>query len=247
MKLPLSNRLLACCAWVSPGDRVADIGCDHGYLGIHLLRTGVARSVIEADVREGPLQNARDNAAKFGVTEKMTFCLSDGVTGVPRDFDTLVCAGMGADTIIAILSAAPWLKSGGYRLILQCQSKLPQLRRWLNAAGYTIHRETLAKDGKFIYSIMEVIYGPGQQLNDAECYITPALLESGSPLLAEYLAWNVAHVQTAVKSRGEPGDARWEKMNRTLQQLQELEKSLKPKSYESRVSAGEPGFRRQRE
>lgn len=46
MKIPLSNRLLACCGYVNPGDRVADVGCDHGYLGIYLLKTALpARSL----------------------------------------------------------------------------------------------------------------------------------------------------------------------------------------------------------
>ena len=55
MKIPLSDRLLACCNFVKRGDRVADVGCDHGYLGIYLLTNGIARSVIESDVAEGPL------------------------------------------------------------------------------------------------------------------------------------------------------------------------------------------------
>ena len=56
MKLPLSNRLLACCSFISPGDRVADVGCDHGYLGIHLLQNGIASSIIASDVNEQPAQ-----------------------------------------------------------------------------------------------------------------------------------------------------------------------------------------------
>ena len=119
MKLPLSSRLLACCQFVKPGDRVADIGCDHGYLGIHLLKNGIASSMIEADINEGPLDSARRNAVKFGVRDKMSFHLSDGVQSIPRDFDCMVCAGMGADTMMSILSAAPWLKNSRYRLILQ--------------------------------------------------------------------------------------------------------------------------------
>lgn len=186
MKLPLSDRLLACCAFLSPGDRVADIGCDHGYLGIHLLKNGIASSVIAADVNEGPLQSAMRNALKYGVRDKMTFYLSDGVRNIPRDFDAMVCAGMGADTIIHILDSAPWLKSGQYRLILQCQSKRPELRRWLNDTGFRINRETLAKDGKFVYSIMEVVYDPGYGISPAETYITPQLLEDNHPLLPEY-------------------------------------------------------------
>ena len=186
MKLPLSNRLLACCNYVNRGDRVADVGCDHGYLGIYLLEQGIASFVIESDISEGPLLSATGNARKYGTQSKMSFHLSDGVRNIPRDFDTLVCAGMGADTIISILSAAPWLQSGSYRLILQCQSKRPELRQWLYDAGYRINRETLAKDGKFVYSIMEVVYDPGYGITPAETYITRQLLQDNHPLLPEY-------------------------------------------------------------
>ena len=165
MKIPLSNRLLACCGYVKPGDRVADVGCDHGYLGIYLLKNGIAGAVIASDVREMPLQSAIRNAEKFGVKERMAFCLSDGIRNVPREFDCMVCAGMGADTMMSILDAAPWLKSERYRLILQCQSKRPELRRYLYRQGYAIRRETLT---------------------DGEYYITPALRRSGSELLPAF-------------------------------------------------------------
>lgn len=188
MKIPLSTRLLACCNFIHQGDRVADIGCDHGYLGIYLLTNGVAKSVIESDVAEGPLQSAMRNAMKFGTKNKMTFHLSDGARNIPRDFDVMVCAGMGADTIMTILSAAPWLKDSKYRLVLQCQSKRPELRQWLYDEGFRINRETLAKDGKFVYSIMEVVYDPGHGIAPAETYITPQLLEDNHPLLPEYYA-----------------------------------------------------------
>ena len=75
MRIPLSARLAACCNFIRPGDRVADIGCDHGYLGIYLLKNGIAASVIAADLREGPLQSAVKNSEKFGVRDKMTFYL----------------------------------------------------------------------------------------------------------------------------------------------------------------------------
>ena len=188
MKIPLSNRLLACCGYVNPGDRVADVGCDHGYLGIYLLKNGIASAVIASDVREMPLQSAVRNAEKYGVRERMSFYLSDGIRNVPREFDCMVCAGMGADTMMSILDAAPWLKSERYRLILQCQSKRPELRQWLAIHGFSIRRETLSKDGKFVYPVMEVIYQPGQQLTPAQTYITPQLLADNSPLLPEFLA-----------------------------------------------------------
>ena len=165
---------------------MADIGCDHGYLGLNLLQNGTAESIIAADVNEGPLLSAIHNAEKFGLRDKMRFYLSDGFRNVPRDFDCAVCAGMGADTIMSILSAAPWLKDPKYRLILQCQSKRPELRQWLYDTGYRINREPLAKDGKFVYTIMEVVFDPGHGITPAETYMTKQLLEDNHPLLPEY-------------------------------------------------------------
>lgn len=186
MKIPLSNRLLACCSFVAPGSRVADIGCDHGYLGIYLLKNGIADSVIASDVNEMPLHSAVINAAKFGVRDRIAFYLSNGVQNIPRDFDTLVCAGMGADTMMSILDAAPWLKDSRYRLILQCQSKRPELRKYLHQEGYRITKETLAKDGKFLYTIMEVVYDPQGNCAEWEYFLSPALLECSSPLLPDF-------------------------------------------------------------
>lgn len=219
MKLPLSNRLLACCAFVAPGDRVADVGCDHGYLGIHLLLSGIASSVIASDVNEMPLQSALHNAVKFGVKDKISFYLSDGVQNIPRDFDTLVCAGMGADTMMSILDAAPWLKDAKYRLILQCQSKRPELRKYLYKQGYAIRRETLAQDGKFIYPIMEVVYAPGETLSGAEFYITPALRASGSPLLPAFLDRVIDGIRKTTDGLAQAGGEKYEAYKTILEEL----------------------------
>ncbi len=223
MKIPLSTRLLACCSLVHPGDRVADIGCDHGYLGIYLLKNGIASSVMESDVNEKPLQSARDNAARFGTLENTTFFLSDGVQNVPRDFDTLVCAGMGADTMMAILEAAPWLQDRKYRLILQCQSKRPELRQWLYDAGYRIHRETLAKDGKFVYSIMEVLWEPGPGIAPWETYITRQLLEDSHPLLPEYYERVIHGVRLTVEGMRRSRDSQLPIYETILSDLTALE------------------------
>ena len=202
MKLPLSDRLLACCAFVRPGDRVADVGCDHGYLSIHLLQTGIASHVYASDVRQGPLSSAKRNADIYGITEKIAFFLSDGVQNLPRDFDTMVCAGMGGDTMISILSAAPWLKSDRYRLILQCQSKTPGLRRYLSENGWEIKQETVLRDGRFLYTVMEVLWNPdAPRLTVGQCYFSPALCSCTSPEAAEYRRWVVDGLRLAVQYR----------------------------------------------
>lgn len=221
MKIPLSNRLLACCNFVAPGDRVADVGCDHGYLGIHLLRSGIASSVIASDINEGPLSSAVRNSEKYGVRDRISFYLSDGVRNIPREFDTLICAGMGGDTMVSILSAAPWLKSPQYRLILQCQSKTPMLRQYLSETGWRIMEESVLRDGKFLYTVMEVVWQPGHTLTPGECHFPPALLENPSADLPAYYRWVIKGLETAVSNQKENADPL------KVQALQEL-KSLPP-------------------
>lgn len=206
MKIPLSPRLAACCQFVKPGDRVADIGTDHGYLGIWLLHNGIARSVIAADIAKGPLSAARQNSVKYNCSHKMEFYLSNGAASIPRDFDTLVCAGMGADTIISILSAAPWLQNSQYRLIVQCQSKTPTLRRYLSENGWSIHREVLVRDGRFLYTVIEAVFGTDLALTPAQWYISPALLESSPPELPEYYQRIVGGLRLSVSGHGKNAD-----------------------------------------
>ena len=227
MKLPpLSNRLLACCEFINPGSRVADIGCDHGYLGIYLLMKNIASTVIAADVNEQPLNSAIINAKKFNVQERISFHLSDGVRNIPRDFDTLVCAGMGADTIISILDAAPWLKSDKYHFVLQCQSRRPELRKYLYAQGYRICAETLAQDGKFIYPVLEAVYDPAPTLSPAGYYISPALLQSGSSLLGPFYQRIREDLATTVVGLSHSGGEKLDYYRSVLDELNELEDTI---------------------
>ena len=205
MHLPISERLLACAEYIRPGEVVADVGCDHGYLGIHLLTGSITKRVIASDINEGPLQSAQRNARKFGVANKMSFHLCPGVRDVPRDFDVLVCAGMGADTMVSILEDAPWLKSDRYRLILQCQSKTPLLRRYLSENGWHIEIESVLKDGRFLYSIMEVIWAPEKpRLTVGGWYISPALSRNLTPEAKEYCKRILDGLRLSLSHRDNP-------------------------------------------
>ena len=175
MRIPLSKRLQRCADYIGCANRIADIGCDHGYLGISLLKNGQVKSVIAADIRPMPLQAAKENAKRFGFDEQMEFFLSDGASAIPRDFDVMVCAGMGADTMISIIENAPWLKSTSYRLVLQCQSKTAMLRKYLNENGFSIVRESAIKDGRFLYSVMEVVFKQEVPFTPGQCHFSPAL------------------------------------------------------------------------
>ena len=189
MKLPISKRLLCCASMVTPGARVADIGTDHGYLGIHLLQTGVSPHVIACDLRKDPLENARRNAHLFGADSAMELRLSDGLESIrPDEVDTVVMAGMGGDLIQKILAQCPWRRKAGLQWILQPQSAGNVLRRWLCEDGFEILREEPVQDGNFLYTVMELRQGKPSPLTPGSEYASPALLKSGSPLVENYLA-----------------------------------------------------------
>lgn len=189
MKLPISKRLLLCAALVEPCQVVADVGTDHGYLGIWLLQAGKCRRVIAADLREKPLASARENARRFGTEDQMTFVQSDGLAHIPPGaFDTLVLAGMGGDLIARILADAPWLETAPCTLILQPQSAANDLRRFLGERRYAIEAERLTRDGRFLYSVLRVRPGQGRPLTPGEQYLSPALRAAADPLCPQYLA-----------------------------------------------------------
>lgn len=174
---------------VPTGSRVADVGADHGYLGIYLVRHGIAAYVAASDLREKPLQKARENAERFGAADKMEFIHADGLSGTdPAKVDTIVMAGMGGDLIQLILGACPWIHSPAYLLILQPQSAGQDLRRYLTQHGFVIEKETLARDGGFLYTVLTARAGEGPMLTPGEQYATPQLLQSRSPLVPAYLA-----------------------------------------------------------
>lgn len=228
MKLPISKRLLCCASMVQSGSRVADIGTDHGYLGIYLLQSGAARHVIACDLRKDPLENARRNAKLFGVDGEMELRLSDGLEKIlPDEVDTVVMAGMGGDLIQKILSQCPWRKREGLQFILQPQSAGNVLRRWLCEDGFEIRREEPVQDGHFLYTVMDIRQGEPAPLTPGTEYASPALLASGIPLVGNYLARVENALQETVRGLTNAEKQRPERLSYFRQALLEIQEMRK--------------------
>ena len=135
----LDGRLTSAAKFVRQGARFADIGTDHAYLPIFLLREGIIDYAVCSDINEGPLDSARENARLAGVFEKTDFTLANGADAL-RDkniTDVAVC-GMGGELIADIVTRAEFLRKTGIRLILQPMSKFAELRRTLYSLGYSV-------------------------------------------------------------------------------------------------------------
>ena len=184
-RLELSPRLEMTASLVPSGARLADVGTDHAYLPAALLLEGRIPSAIASDLRRGPLERARETAAAFDLKEKISFRLCDGLSGVgPEEVDAIVFAGMGGETIAAILAAAPWTRERVVSLILQPMSSMSDLRAWLGQNGYDILEERLAREGDSLYTALSVRAGEMAPMTAAERY---AGRNTGDPLRGMWL------------------------------------------------------------
>lgn len=198
-EIKLNERLAAVAAFITKGVRVADIGTDHGYLPIWLVGNGICKNPIATDLREGPLGQAKAFATEYGVYDEISFRLGDGLGSIsPGEIDTLVIAGMGGETIIHILSDAAWTKSEGCKLILQPQSKVPEVISWLNIEGYYLSGAKLAEDAGRIYLVMEALRGAATELTPVGHYVPDILLENRDPLLEKYIDGIINKLENAL-------------------------------------------------
>ena len=151
-EIKINDRLLTAIPFVRQGKKFADIGTDHAYLPIYLVKNGIVTSSIAADINRGPLDKADENIEKYSFQSQISTVLCDGLTKInPDDADDIAIFGMGGELIVKIIDEAQWLKSEEKRLILQPMTHPEKLREYLSKNGYKIIGETLSLDRGKIY------------------------------------------------------------------------------------------------
>lgn len=154
----LSVRLRSVAALVDSGGVLADVGCDHGYLPIWLIETGRISGAIAMDVNPGPLAHAAEHIREAGLEAYIETRLSDGLRELSRgEADSLVIAGMGGALTIRILSDSCHIWQNLREVILQPQSEIEAVRRYIYASRFRIVREDMVEeDGKY-YMMMRCV------------------------------------------------------------------------------------------
>ncbi len=187
MKHP--TRTEAIVSLVPKCEIVADIGTDHAYLPIELVRQKRVEKAIATDIRMGPLAIGVRHIHKAGLTERIECRLGPGLSALQEDeAEGVILAGMGGELIVDILQAEPEIAASLSFLVLQPMTKVAYLRRGLRALGWTIRNEKLAAEGKKIYVVIYAERGRNEQeVHPIEDEIGPILPESGDPLWPAYL------------------------------------------------------------
>lgn len=195
--MQLSLRLNAVAEMVSPGNRLVDVGCDHGYLPVYLYLNQRIPGAIAMDVRPGPLSRAREHIAQYGLEQYIETRLSDGLEKLsPGEGDTLVIAGMGGPLMERILKNGEQVRESFSEMILAPQSDIPHFRRFISSIGWEIMKEDMVlEDGKF-YPVMKAVHGKEPKtvypVDETQPYTSEEwfgrfLLKERNPVLKKYL------------------------------------------------------------
>jgi len=190
--ISLPPRLRAVAELIPAGARVVDVGTDHARLPVYLMQRGLVSSVLATDLHAGPLRRARRLLVRCGLDGVVPLRQADGLSGLPLDqFDVVVMAGLGADTILELCRQTP--PPAHVICLFQPMSHAERLRAWW---GDAITAERLVREENRLYSVMTV--SPGDKLPEAvppgRRYVGRALEQSGDPLLNAYLDQQIARL-----------------------------------------------------
>ncbi|MBQ6812222.1 MAG: SAM-dependent methyltransferase, partial [Agathobacter sp.] len=194
--IKLSKRMKAVSSMVTPGSILADIGTDHGYVPISLVQRKKIKKAIAMDVNKGPLKRAEEHIREAQLEEYIETRLSDGVKKLEvGEVNSILIAGMGGDLVIRIIKNGMEVCRSVDELILQPQSELGKVRKFLRENNFEIIDEDMViEDGKY-YPMMKVTpvdeialweILPKEVIPACDMY-GPYLLKNGNPSLRKYL------------------------------------------------------------
>lgn len=191
--MDISKRLTAIAKKVDKCQTVLDIGTDHGYIPIYLIKNNICKKVIASDINKGPLRRAKENIKSNNING-IELKLGSGFNVVKEgEADAAVLAGMGGHLIKdLILEREDIFKKLEYAVLQPVQNP-DVLRKFIINKGYTIVDEDLVFDESIFYEIIKVRYN-GKERKEAEIYyeIGRKLFEDKNPRLHDFLVYKIS-------------------------------------------------------
>ncbi len=183
----LSKRLKVVAGMVTEGNTIADIGTDHGYVPIYLVKNNICPKAYAMDINQGPIESAIKNIEAEGLSDKIVAIKSNGLAKFEDNMaQSVVIAGMGGDLIIEILLAAKNLDTIE-ELILSPHKRVDLVRRFLHKIGWKIVKEDMLIDASKFYTVLKAVKGKDVTYTDEEYEYGKILLEEKNQDLKLYL------------------------------------------------------------
>ncbi|MCG8484580.1 MAG: class I SAM-dependent methyltransferase [Clostridia bacterium] len=198
----LTDRLQVIANHIQKGEKVADIGTDHGYIPIYIYQKNISDKLILTDINKGPMEIAVRNLRQHHIPQNHYDArIGDGLKPVKTgEVDTIVIAGMGGLLIKDILSYDMNKTKALKKLILQPRNAQDKLREWLLSNGFEILDESLVIEGKFICEIIVAVPGEGQPTEQIYYEIGKKLIEKKDPLLESFITRKINVEKSILKT-----------------------------------------------
>lgn len=198
---------------VPTGSSLADIGTDHAYLPVWLIKNNIITRAVAADIAAGPCQAARETVAAYGMRNVVEVRQGNGLMAVaPGEVDTVAIAGMGASTMIEILEQSPEVTATVKTLVLQPMIGAANLRRWAYDHGFMITAEALAEEAGRLYEMMALVPAENKAdrtpLTDVEAEIGPCLLKQRPALFSKHVSQLAHHYHSLLAKMAHSDKAR---------------------------------------
>jgi tRNA (adenine22-N1)-methyltransferase len=188
--MELSKRLNWIIEKLDKVEVIMDVGTDHGYIPIYLVKNNIAFKVIASDINKDPLKKAEINAALDGVSDKIDLRLGAGLIPLKnKEANAVIIAGMGGNLIRDILeNDFSKIKNLEY-LILQPAQNPEVLRKYLYNSDYEIIDEDICLDEGKYYELFKVRYKKGDYISLEEIFyeISPMILSKKLPVFKSYI------------------------------------------------------------
>ena len=229
--MKLTDRLLKIASLVSDGKKIADIGTDHGYIPVYLLKEGKVPFAVLADVNKGPLDNAHKEVIQNNLLDKVDLRLGSGIEILEiGEVEEVIIAGMGGILISELLEAKKEVAHNVEKLILQPMQAQEELRYYLLNNGYEILEEVLVREDFRIYEIIVAKYTGKNTIIEDEIYyeVGIKLWENKDSLFNDFIEKKIKTYSSIVnKLEGKNGEAIDKKRKESEVAIKKLENLIK--------------------
>lgn len=225
--MELSNRLMKIVNMVDSCSSIADIGTDHAYIPIYLVKNGICKSAIASDINEGPVKKAKNNILFENLENKIKCLKSEGLKHLsPFETDCVVIAGMGGNLTRDIIEdRIETFKSLKYAILNPAQN-VEILREYIYKSGFEILDEDLCIDENIFYEIIKVRYANHPIEIDSIYYeVSKVLLQKKHPLIGAFIEKKLylnKKILSAIKEGSCLADKRREEICNKIRKLEEL-------------------------
>ncbi|MCB2288797.1 class I SAM-dependent methyltransferase [Clostridium sp. CS001] len=191
--MELSIRLKAISGMIEECTSIVDVGTDHGYVPIYLVKNNVIKRAIASDINKGPVEKAKKNVISNNLHRQIICRLGSGLSTVAKgEVQVAIIAGMGGNLIRDILEADLEVVKQLEYMILQPVQNAEVLRAYLYNTGYDIlDEEICSEDGKF-YEIIKARYNTNPVTLDNIYYeISKILLDKKSQEMKNFIEYKL--------------------------------------------------------